>query len=289
MQNEINFEMHKVNVFAMLVLCELVCSRQHMPDCATLQDHHMRQIHEMQQAPPQQQMNDEPIVGGPIGLDLGLLGLQTKMGMAKMFGIPGFRFGNINAGHIGPMKYANSLLGAENPMAEQQVGTHHHYHFDDANLGPSHQFDPLYYQAEQQVGAPQHYQAEPQLGALQHMEYQYNYNIQPQQYKAEPSLATTPTGYQYNYNLQPENEYQFQQFAGEPQQYQVAAAPEPVHFDMNAQRLPKGPHIITPGQFKMDPNQFTIQPPHEARHWDLFPKHDNYGYGHDYGYGDDKE
>lgn len=63
-------------------------------------------------------------------------------------GIPGLRFNKFSIGKFGNTMYSNSLLGAENPMAEgdPQLESHHHHHHLDAELA-----------------APQHYQMEPQM------------------------------------------------------------------------------------------------------------------------------
>lgn len=83
-------------------------------------DHHSQQnphVHHIEHAREAQQ--EEEVLGTP------LIGL--KLAKPFLFGVPGLRFSRLNMGHLGPFKYANSMLGAENPYAEQEYHQHHHH------------------------------------------------------------------------------------------------------------------------------------------------------------------
>lgn len=119
---------------------------------------HMQPMQQHQQGREAYQMEDEPVVGSPLGLGLGLNTLRLKpLGL-------GLGFHNINAGRIGGLHFANSFLGAGNPMEAEsndpQLERRHHHHFDH-DLGTPQM---------QQFGADmpqQHLESEPQLAAPQ--------------------------------------------------------------------------------------------------------------------------
>ncbi|KAG5680636.1 hypothetical protein PVAND_010130 [Polypedilum vanderplanki] len=168
-----------------------------------------------QQQYDQQQNEDEPHLGSPLISPIGLK-LSNPFGL---FGVPGLRFNNLNMGRLGSLAFSNSILGAQNPNAEEnnfanqqqvdyQVGLspqQHQYPADytqqqvDSQVGAAQENQGLHHhhwwfindQNEQQLGSPQQYQ----------QEYQQNY----EQY--QPQLQSN----QYNYQAPPQYNYQQQQ------------------------------------------------------------------------------
>lgn len=90
---------------------------------------------------------EEPVVGSP------LLPVIPGLGLGGLGGIPGLRFSNLNAGRFGSLLYGNTLLGAPNPMADDQA-------------------EAQYQAADQQIASPYQpeYQADPQISAQQNQE-----------------------------------------------------------------------------------------------------------------------
>lgn len=152
-------------------------------------------IHHVEAHARAAQGEEEETLGSPM-LGTPLIGLKMAMAKPFMFGIPGMRFSNFKMGHLGPIKYGNVLLGAENPyaaeaelgapqqynyqQAEPQVGAHHHHHhhIQEAQLGSPQQYQGAHYhyqQAEAQLGAPQPFQG------AEHHYHQANLGA-PQQY-----------------------------------------------------------------------------------------------------------
>lgn len=201
----------------------------------------------------------EPLVGSPLmGLKMGMpFGLHHALGG---LGIPGMKFSNFQAGNIGGLKFHNSLLGAENPMAEED---------NDQLQGKKWKW---YKHAEPLTGSEQHYQAEPQLAAPPQQQQQgffpfHLLNGEANQ-GAEPQVATAPhqpqeffpfhhwlnddsslgAAQQQNFDSHQAQQYQLaaqqmQQF--DPQHYQVAA-PQMHQFDHQH-------HQVAVPQFDMQP------------------------------------
>jgi hypothetical protein len=149
--------------------------------------HHF-EAHAAREAQGEEETLGSPLLGNP------LIGLKMAMAKPLLFGIPGMRFSNFKMGHLGPIKYGNVLLGAENPYAadepqhlgapQQYQGAHYHYQEAEAQLGSKHHHHHHIQEAEAQLGSPQQYhgahyhQAEANLGAPM----QYNYGAEQQQY-----------------------------------------------------------------------------------------------------------
>lgn len=169
------------------------------------QPHHhhvMAHAHAREAGEEEEESLGSPLLGNP------LIGLKMAMAKPFLFGIPGMRFSNFKMGHLGPIKYGNILLGAENPYAAdepQHLGAPQHYH--EANLGVPQQYAPFgaeahYHQAEANLGAPQQYGAEQQydhynLGAPSDQQPQPNpmgplANLFPQPIVQPGSLFNTP-------------------------------------------------------------------------------------------------
>lgn len=113
--------------------------------------------HQGQQMPMQVHMEqgreaDEPVVGSPLLPPL----IGLKLAKPFMFGIPGLRYSNLNIGHLGHMKFANSLLGSENPMANEDDNQQH------VGNAQQYQVDPQGYQFQPQLESPQQYQVDQQ-------------------------------------------------------------------------------------------------------------------------------
>lgn len=203
--------------------------------------------HEMmmnQQGRDAGQMAEEPIVGSISPLDLKL---------AKPFGLggiglplPGFRFSNLNLGHLGGIGFGHSILGAANPMAEDNLEaaphaeivekSHHHHH---------HHVEPLVGAAPDQqgfIGWPWIHWANPndEVGA-----------VGPDQ-PMPPMMPMQPMM--------------------QPQEFELAAPPMQ-HFDMQ----PVGPPMMQPmGNPMMQPFEMAPQQVEDgARH---FWKKGGYGY-----------
>lgn len=183
----------------------------------------------MLQQPQQQQYEamgadrEEPMVGSS------LLGPKFDLDMFKLktFGVPGLRFNNFQAGRVGPLHFAHSILGAENPNAAD----------DDENraatfpeLGSAQQ-NYQQYQAEPQVAAPLYYphsyESEPQVAAPpQNPEFHHWWHFaNPDEQQQNPTLAAPP---QYPQHYQ--QQYQYEPLAAPPQfnnyqQSQVASGP----------------------------------------------------------------
>lgn len=217
---------------------------------------HMEQ-HPMHAHEQGREMQEEPIVGS------GLLAPHLLHPLGWGLGLPGLRYSKLSAGHLGGLSFANSMLGAGNPMEAEdpQLERVHHHHHIDSNLGA-----PMHYQLDQHLAAMpqhQHYQLEPQVGNPQH----------PQEFfhllGAGAPVDHQPIDMLPNIQVEPMHL--------QPQQFQVAA-PQFQQFEMQ----PLGPPIPQNMQILPAP-----QMPLEdgARTWGW--KH-NKGYGYDKGYVDKK-
>lgn len=211
---------------------------------------HMQPMQQHQQGREAHEVDDEPVVGSPLGLGLGVKSLSLNplgLGLHPL----GLGFHNFNAGRIGGLHFANSLLGAGNPMEadnnDPQLERHHHHHFDN-NLGTP---------KMQQFGAdmPQrHLDSEPQLAAPQ----------QPQGF------------WPWHHFANPDSELgaAIPQELGAPQQFQPQA-----FQSCSCPAQPQGP----PMQFQpMVQQEMVQQIPMEdgARTWGKWGKgHHDYGYG----------
>lgn len=203
----------------LLVLVAVVNSQ--IPNAIIWDDHHAHQ--QIQQHPQSHHIPEhareipqegEETLGSP------LIGL--KLAKPFMFGIPGLRYSNFHMGHLGPFKYANTLLGAQNPQANEpevqyqadpSLASHHHHHHIQ--------------EVDSQLAAPlqYHYQAEPQA---------------PQHYA--PIVAAPPC---QHYNLgapqmMPPMEHQQQQPIVQPMNFFPHPAPLPVEFQPEQRTWGKG-------------------------------------------------
>lgn len=221
-------------------------AQQHAHVLGRENHHEMEQNHEAFQA-------DEPMVGSPL-LGLGLL-KPLGWGLHPL-GIPGLRFSNFQAGHLGNLKFGNALLGAGNPMADEdaQLASRHHHHHIDSNA----------HEMEHQLAAmpPQHYQAEPQLAAAQ----------QPQSFghfwhlanPEEAQLGATPEQHfeaHQHFAMNPTQQFQEMEMPINHEHFQLGD-PQMQHFDMQPMGPPM-PHPMEMQQFQVDPNQMNP----EVRTW----------------------
>ena len=142
----INFDMSEFNAHA----------REHeqmqMQEQGPEQPHmHMEHMPDHQQGREAEndQMLGGPLFGGPLRNNWAFSPLNPR----NPFGlkIPGLRFSNIQAGHLGPIAFGNSLLGAENPMSN-----------DEEQPMPPH----MQHQMEQQLGSHHLQEAEPEVGSV---------------------------------------------------------------------------------------------------------------------------
>jgi hypothetical protein len=158
-----------------------------------------------------EQLADDPVVGSAL-IDP-LIGLKLKAPF--IFGVPGLRFNNLNLGRVGHLSYANSILGAPNPNAEENIETivpqQADYQVASQQQYPVDQYQQYYYQqADPQVGAPQDPQEfykwwwfanpEQQVGAP-HYQHDYQpqvqqYNYQVPQYQYNQQVVTAPQNHQ---------------------------------------------------------------------------------------------
>ena len=104
---------------------------------------------------------EEPIVGSP------LLPIIPPLSPFGLHGLPGLRFSNLNAGRFGSLLYGNTLLGAPNPMADDQAEAQYQSNADQQLTSP---YQAAQYQsnADQQIASPYQaaeYQADPQISA----------------------------------------------------------------------------------------------------------------------------
>lgn len=113
--------------------------RQH--ENQMMQNHQQHEMMMNQQGRDAGQMAEEPIVGLISPLDLKL---AKPLGFGGIgLPLPGLRFSNLNLGHLGGLGFGHSLLGAGNPMAEDNleaapptVGkSHHHHHHVEPLVG----------------------------------------------------------------------------------------------------------------------------------------------------------
>ena len=122
-----------------------------------------RQAHMEHQEPHNIAANDaenEPIVGSPLlPLKLGLHPLGFGLHPFGL-GIPGLRFSNFQAGHLGHLKFGNALLGSGNPMEanegaqmNQQIAVPQQHQMQQHQM-QQHQMQQ-HQQFDGQLGAPQ--------------------------------------------------------------------------------------------------------------------------------------
>lgn len=267
---------------------------------------HMQIPHIHQQGREASAAENEPMVGSPLvgsvnlgsPLGWGLGGLGHPLNPFGLGGIPGLRFSNFQAGHLGNLAFGNSLLGAGNPMAND----------DDQPMPPpmSQQMEQLgspHLQEAEQVGAPQESQGlwpfwwlhlanpdsnhDSNLGApvpLQHMEAENDAQLEaihkhykhhhllgaPNMQQMDQTLENSPPqGLELRADLPPMDFPNHPQQLGGPQMM-------PQMFD---QMQPIGPPM--PQQMEM-PN-ILVQPEDNARHWGKWSKKLFKGYGDSYG------
>lgn len=139
---------------------EFMANQQHM------QDHerqHQMQMNDHQMHDHQIQMNEQgraaeisdPVVGFPL-LPLSPLHPFHPLNPLGLGGVPGLRFNKFSVGKFGNTMYSNSILGAENPMAEDDSLMHHHHHHIDSQLAsPQHYQMEQNYQIDHELAAPQ--------------------------------------------------------------------------------------------------------------------------------------
>jgi len=89
---------------------------------------------------------EEPIVGSP------LLPIIPPLSPFGLHGLPGLRFSNLNAGRFGSLLYGNTLLGAPNPMADDQAEAQYQSNADQQIASP---YQAAEYQADPQISAQQ--------------------------------------------------------------------------------------------------------------------------------------
>lgn len=239
----------------------------------------------MHQMPPSMQQHgredhemEEPVVGSPL-MGLGAFGitpLGLRLGMPHLglgHGLPGLRYSNLNAGHLGRMHFANSVLGAGNPMEAEQdaqlaIGHHHgHHHFINSELG-----SPQNFQMDQQLAAApvSNFQAEPQLAAPQHTEgfFPFHFaNLDDSQLGAVAPVMFPERDHQ-TIEGPPPMAFPPLPFQNQPEQFQVALPP----FDGQ----PMGPPQPMMQPFPAGP---IAQMEEDARTWGKFGHKKDYGYG----------
>lgn len=233
-----------------------------------------------------EQMENEQIVGSPMALSSLSLNPLGKGLFHPLLGLPGLRFNNFNAGHFGGLHFANSILGAGNPMEandQELQRRHHHHHWVEQPVGA---------QQPQQIGADIPRRFEPQLPAPPQFEPQLGAPQQPQEFWpwhhfANPDslvgAAPMPTQefwlseqqQQFNPNQQmniPPQEFQQVPLPVQPQELQ---APQQFQqFDVQ----PMGPPAPQDMQFhEMQPQQMQVDD--GARTWGKWGKKYDYGYG----------
>jgi hypothetical protein len=86
---------------------------------------------------------DEPVVGSP---------LLPIIPPILPFGVPGLRFSNFNAGRFGGLLHGHALLGAPNPMADDQAEAQYQ---PNAEQQISSQYQASEYQVDPQISAQQ--------------------------------------------------------------------------------------------------------------------------------------
>lgn len=238
-----------------------------------------------------QMQEDEHMVGSPLG---GLFSPLNPYNPFGLGGLPGLRFSNIQAGHLGGLHFGNALLGAGNPMEAEaegnmQVGRKHKHH--------------KHYIDEQEVGSPQHFDsmnAEPQVGAQNeqgfikafggfgfpwhHWVEEVGAPPMQQQYNAEALGPQQQMPVQeFEVAAPPMHHFNADAYAFGPQQYMPAqefevAAPPMQHIEMQPFEMqPMGP--MHQQNFPMIPQQAEDG----ARTWGKWGKGNNKGYD-DYGH-----
>ncbi|KAL7038612.1 hypothetical protein ACKWTF_009628 [Chironomus riparius] len=110
------------------------------------QPQYSQQVIPQVQSDKNREAADEPIVGSPL-LPILPLGLGRIGGLGGLGGLPGLRFSNLNAGHFGGLMYGNSLLGAPNPMADEQAEAQY------ADPQVASQYQAAEYQVDPQISA----------------------------------------------------------------------------------------------------------------------------------------
>lgn len=262
---------------------EFMANQQHPQMMHHLMDPMGREHHHHMNM--QEHEAEEPVVGSPL-LGFGLAKPFGLGGILHPLGIPGLRFSNFQAGHLGNLKFGNAMLGAGNPMeaeGDSQLGGKHHHHHIDSNHEMEHQLAAM---------PPQHYQAEPQLAAAQQpqefghfwhfanpeMEHQLA-AMAPQHYQAEPQIAAPQQPQEFGHFMPFSNhevgaEQPFPPGFPMSQHFQVAA-PQMQQFEMQPVGPPMPPQMeMQP--FQVDPNQMHSEA--GARHW-WGKGQDDYGYG----------
>lgn len=202
--------------------------QQHQLQQHQLQQHQLQQPqqHQQQFAAGQYDQSGEPIVGSP--LLPGLIRLQ----LAKpfIFGVPGLRMSKLNMGRIGGLSYANSLLGAANPNAQEESSADpntmaYQYAADDYQFNQPAEQQAFAHgaNAEQEVAAPQYYQqAQTAQGANQEFWPHWHWANQEQEQvsapmyypQAESQVGAQPANQQFGHHwhfANPEQEVAAQQ------------------------------------------------------------------------------
>lgn len=205
-------------------------SCQEPPNGIIWPDHPQQQPHEHHHhvmAHAREAGEEEELLGGPLMRMLNPLHLLNPFKPH----IPGLRFARRRSGHIGPLRYGNFLLGAENPYAadddepQTPLGMQYQGAEEDAEAHHHHK-KKKFQEAEAQLGAPQQYGAQYDhyhLAEPQHYQgAQYNYQeahlAAPQQY--------APFGAEAHYHQAEANLGAPQQYGAEYDHYNVGA-PEP--------------------------------------------------------------
>lgn len=281
---------------------------------AQARDHpqmHMQHASQQHMMPPptHQQGRDaaenEPIVGSPL---FGLGGIShpfhplNPFGVKSPLGIPGLRFSNFQAGHLGNLHFGNTLLGAANPMANEELDQPMPPMNQQLNpqLGHPHRnrgAKELDQQVSPQVGAaPQDSEGvwplwwlhlanpDSNLGASpQHMEEMEELDRQRSHHHHHHHFLGAPNMQEMNHDMPAELPPMI--FPMEAPHFQVKA-PEmmpmgpPMNFPMQPpqfqvaapQMMPTGPPMPQQVQMQMEPQE-------NARTWGKWGK--GYGKGHD--------
>lgn len=211
-----------------------------------------------------QMQETEPIVGGPLfGVSNtlvapSLLHPLNPWNPLGLGGLPGMRFSNFQAGHLGGLHFGNAMLGAGNPMEAAE----------DAQVGGKHKHKHHRY-IEQQVGYPQRLEMQPmeaenQVGMPQNQEQGFYKGFGwPWLHWAEEVGATNVPTQEFELTAPPMQQYGAEAYAFQPmpaQEFQVAApmqlqAPEQ-NYQMIPQQIDEGARTWGKGYYKGHNNNY---------------------------------
>ncbi|XP_070498784.1 uncharacterized protein [Chironomus tepperi] len=176
---------------------------------------------------------EEPVVGSPL--------LPILAPRVFPLGLPGLRFSNLNAGHLGGLMYGHSLLGSPNPMADEQAEAQYQSN------------------AELQVASP--YQADPQIAA-QYDQSSYGHHGKKWWWKKWANddqsgsiIGAAPCSCAQSYqNYQVASPQSYSGYEAAPQGYEVAS---PQEFQVDPQwkkwAAPQSYDVASPQEFQVDP------------------------------------